>query len=290
MISDRPMRLIMAILIMAISATAATAQRRVTPVAPQAPGVQAPPPPQQQPVDPSRLVTTLDAQGNSVTVDTVTGREYVDSTMLLKPPPMEYPLLYQASVGINFWDPLMRAFGQKYGLGDVWAELNMHNRYFATFTFGLGSMTDTPVNKNYTFRTPVSPYFKLGAMYNFFYNSNPDYKLLAGLRYGFTPFRWSATDITVDEGYWDDPSHYSLDNIRHTTGYLEVVFGIRVNIWKSLSAGWTVIYHTVLHDSSSPHGQPMYIPGYGKRSGAITGNISLVYTIPINKKLPAAVE
>ena len=261
----------------------ASAQRRITPVRPAEPGKTATPE-QERPIDPSRLVTTTDAQGNTVTVDTVTGREYVDSTLLRKPPKMEYPKFFEVSAGLNVWDPVMRVFGQKYGLGDAWAELNMHNRYFPVFVAGVGNCKDTPANKNYTFEVPVAPYFKIGASYNFLYNSNPDYKLMAGLRYGFSTFKWSVTDVTVDEGYWDDPSHFALRDLSHTSGWIEVTFGLRVKIWRQISAGWTIIYHSVLHDTSSPHGEPMYIPGYGKRSGAISGNFSIVYTIPLNKK------
>lgn len=279
---------IIAVLLMLAAMLPAAAQRRITPVNPSTTGTQ--PVPQEKPVDPSRLVTTIDAQGRSVTVDTVTGREYTDSTLLKAPPPMEYPLIFEASAGINVWDPLMRAFGQKYGLGDIWAELNMHNRYFPSLAVGLGNCDMTPVNNNYTFHTPLAPYFKIGAAYNFLYNSNPDYKLLAGLRYGLSPFRWSVTDVTVDEGYWGTPTHYSLDNMSHTTGYLEVSFGLRVKLWRCISAGWNIVYHTIIHDSRSPHGEPMYIPGYGTRKGAVTGNVSIIYTLPLNKTHTPEVE
>lgn len=170
-----------------------SAQRRVTPVTPREPGST----PQittnlKQQVDSSRLVTTIDAHGNTVMVDTVTGLEFVDSTLLKAPPKMEYPLLHEVIAGVNVWDPIMRALGQKYGLGDVWAELSMHNRYFPFFAVGLGTINETPVDKNFTFKSPVAPYFKIGGSYNFFYNSNPDYRLQMGLRYGFTTYKWSA--------------------------------------------------------------------------------------------------
>lgn len=261
-----------------------SAQRRVTPVKPRDPGSTPAATDVTKTIDPSRLVTTVDAEGNSVTVDTVTGLEYVDSTLLKAPPKMEYPLLHQVIVGVNLWDPIMRALGQKYGLGDVWGEVSLHNRYFPYFALGVGSINDTPINQNYTFKTPISPYFKLGASYNFFYNSNPDYRLQMGLRYGFSTYKWSVLDVTVDEGYWDKPSHYSLNDLSHTAGYLEVTFGIKVKIAGNFSAGWTLVYHSVLHESKSPYGKPMYIPGYGKRNGAFTGNFSVMYTIPINKK------
>ena len=268
-----------------------SAQRRVTPVTPREPGST----PQittnlKQQVDSSRLVTTIDAHGNTVMVDTVTGLEFVDSTLLKAPPKMEYPLLHEVIAGVNVWDPIMRALGQKYGLGDVWAELSMHNRYFPFFAMGLGSINETPVDKNFTFKSPVAPYFKIGGSYNFFYNSNPDYRLQMGLRYGFTTYKWSALDVTVDEGYWGTPSTYSLKDIGNTAGYLEVTFGIKVKIAGNFSAGWTIVYHSILHESKSAYGNPMYIPGYGKRNGAISGNFSIMYTIPINKKTATEVK
>lgn len=268
-----------------------SAQRRVTPVTPREPGST----PQittnlKQQVDSSRLVTTIDAHGNTVMVDTVTGLEFVDSTLLKAPPKMEYRLLHEVIAGVNVWDPIMRALGQKYGLGDVWAELSMHNRYFPFFAVGLGTINETPVDKNFTFKSPVAPYFKIGGSYNFFYNSNPDYRLQMGLRYGFTTYKWSALDVTVDEGYWGTPSTYSLKDIGNTAGYLEVTFGIKVKIAGNFSAGWTIVYHSILHESKSAYGNPMYIPGYGKRNGAISGNFSIMYTIPINKKTATEVK
>ncbi len=268
-----------------------SAQRRVTPVTPREPGST----PQvttnlKQQVDSSRLVTTIDAHGNTVMVDTVTGLEFVDSTLLKAPPKMEYPLLHEVIAGVNVWDPIMRALGQKYGRGDVWAELSIHNRYFPFFAIGLGTINETPVDKNFTFKSPVAPYFKIGGSYNFFYNSNPDYRLQMGLRYGFTTYKWSALDVTVDEGYWGTPSTYSLKDIGNTAGYLEVTFGIKVKIAGNFSAGWTIVYHSILHESKSAYGNPMYIPGYGKRNGAISGNFSIMYTIPINKKTATEVK
>ena len=50
------------------------------------------------------------------------------------------------------------------------------------------------------------------------------------------------------------------------------------------------MYHSILHESKSAYGNPMYIPGYGKRNGAISGNFSIMYTIPINKKTATEVK
>lgn len=271
------------LMLVALTAIQMSGQRRVTPVQPTTPGT-TPTVERTKKIDKSRLVEMPDANGNIVLVDTVTGKEFVDSTLLAAPPKMEYPLLHEVIVGVNLWNGIMRATGAHYGLGDVWAEVSLHNRYFPFLAIGVDNCNDTPDGMNFTFRTPVSPYVKLGASYNFFYNSNPDYKLQMGLRYGFTNFKWSVDDVTVDEGYWNDPSHFSIADQKSTAGYLELTFGLKVKVFKEWSLGWTIIYHSILHETKSSVGKPMFIPGYGKRGSSMTGNFSLMYTIPINKK------
>lgn len=233
--------------------------------------------------DRTHVVEQTDVNGNTVLVDTVTGLEFVDSTLIQAPPPMIYPLWHEAILGVNVWDGIMRLTGQPHGIGDVWAEVSLHNRYFPYAAFGLGACRATPDGQNFSYRTPVAPYFKLGCAYNFLYNSDPAYKLMAGVRYGVSSYKWNLYDVTVDEGYWQDPSHFTLENQRSTTGYLELTFGIKVKIVGPLSMGWNVCWRSVVHQTASPHGEPMYIPGYGYRGNTIGGNFSVMYTIPLSR-------
>ncbi|MCM1076094.1 MAG: DUF6048 family protein [Bacteroides sp.] len=274
-------RLVLLALVLSM-ALGVSAQRRITPVQPTTPGT-VPNVEREKRIDRTHLVEQTDANGNTIFVDTVTGREVVDSLLLPAPPKMEYPLLHELIGGVNLWNPLMRAFGQHYGLSDVWAEVSLHNRYFPFLAIGVDNCNDTPDGSNFTFRVPVSPYFKIGASYNFFYNSNPDYKLQMGFRYGFTTYKWNVEDITVNEGYWNDPTHFALLDQKSTAGYLEITFGLKVKVFRSWSLGWNIIYHSILHETKNPSGKPMFIPGYGKRGSAVTGSFSLMYTIPFDK-------
>lgn len=276
-------RLMAVIAVIAAGVWDVSAQRRVTPVQPSAPGT-APRVERERRVDRSKLVEMTDAAGNKILVDTVSGTEFHDSTLLAAPPKMEFPLLHAVTGGVNLWSPLMRAFGQHYGLGDVWAEVSLHNRYFPFIAIGVDNCNDTPEGSNFTFRVPVAPYVKLGASYNFFYNSNPDYKLQMGLRYGFTTYKWNVEDVTVNTGYWDESSQFSILDQKSTAGYMEVTFGVKVRIVKNWSLGWTLVYHSILHETKNAAGKPMFVPGYGKRGSAISGNFSLMYTFPINKR------
>lgn len=224
-----------------------------------------------------------DEQGRTVYVDTVTGEQWMDSTALLPVVKMKYPLLDAASVSVDIWDPLMRAFGQDYGLIGFGAEVSLHNRYKPVFELGFGQACHRPSGNNYTYKTPLSMFMRIGMNYNFLYNSSPDYQFYGGLRYGFSSFKYSVDDVTVDAPYWDETASFGIPSQSASVGWLEVVFGLRVKLWGPLSAGWAFKYHSILHESKNTYGNPWYIPGYGSRSASVTGSFSLTYTFSLSK-------
>lgn len=269
-------------IIVLLSASVA-AQRKITPVKtkPATAGTVE----QEKEYDPKdHLAETKDAQGNTIFVDTLTGKEWVDTTLNKTDKRMQYPLWESVTVGVNIWDPVMKIFGQDYGGIDVWGELSLHNRYKPVFEFGLGSCNETPDGKNYTYKTPMAPYFRLGMNYNMFYNNDPRYQLVVGVRYGFTTFKYEITEATLNPGYWGEDYTFSVPQQSSTAGFFELVAGVRVQIFKQISLGWTVKYHSILHESKNAYGEPMYIPGYGKRGGSFAGSFSISYTLPLNKK------
>lgn len=238
----------------------------------------------------ANLVEMTDAQGRTILVDTVAGTEVVDSAALRVVPKMEYPLAYAASVGVNIWDPVMRLFGQKYGLIDFSAEFNMHNRYIAVFEVGLGQADNRPDDNNYTYKSPMSTYFKIGLNYNFLYNSSSDYMAMAGVRYGFSPFTFSITDVNIDSPYWQEDAPMTIPSQRVTAGYLEILFNLRLRIAGPVYLGWAFIFHTILHETKTPSGKPWYIPGYGTRNMPITGAFSVTYTFDLHKHKPTPLD
>ena len=229
-----------------------------------------------------------DENGNIVFIDTVTGVEWRDSTLLPKAPPMKYPLLHALNVGVNIWDPVMRAFGQKYGGADAFVNVSLHNRYLPTFEFGMGKADNTPEGMNFTYKSPLAPYFKIGCDYNFLYNSNPDYQFYAGVRYGFSAFKFSVENVTLDNEYWGDDMTFNIPTASVSAGWFEIGLGLRVKIAGNISAGWGIKYHSVLHQTHPATGDAWYIPGYGTESSSLSCTFNVVYTLPWQKpKAPA---
>ncbi|MDE6108755.1 MAG: hypothetical protein K2F72_00525 [Muribaculaceae bacterium] len=233
----------------------------------------------------ARSSSYVNDAGMVVWVDTLTGDQWVDS---MAPragiPKMQYGLLHSVSVGVDIWDAAMRLFGQDFGLVGFSAELNMHNRYIPVFEAGLGTAAHRPSGMGYNYRSPMAPYFRIGANYNFLYNSNPSYMFVAGLRYGFSAFNWEVNDITVESPYWDETATASIPSQKATAGWLEICFGLRVKLAGPISAGWMLKYHSMLHCTSGTHGSPYYVPGYGARNGALTGAFYITYTLPFRHK------
>ena len=274
----------------ALLALTAYAQRRITPVNTPATTTQSV---NELRGDTARInaerraasVSYVDDKGMLVWVDTITGEKWVDSLARTSGiPKMQYPLLHSVSVSADIWDAAMRLFGQDYGLVGFAAELNLHNRYIPVFEAGLGTASHKPSGGGYDYHSPMAPYFRIGANYNFLYNSNPSYILFAGLRYGFSTFRWEVRDVEVNSPYWQETAVFDIPRQSSTAGWLELCFGLRVKLWGPLSAGWMLKYHSMLHCTTTPYGKPWYVPGYGARSGALTGAFYLTYTIPFRHK------
>lgn len=235
-------------------------------------------------LDRSRLVEMTDSRGNKILVDTVTGKEFIDSAAIEKAKnvKMKYPLLHSATVSLDLFTPAMRAFGTKYGLGEVAAEINLYNRYIPVLEFGLGQAENTPDDNNYTYKSAISPFFRIGMNYNFFYGSNPDYMLMIGLRYGFSPFKFEVTDISQQGGYWNEPMTYNIPSQSVTAGYLQLLLALRVRIFDNFSMGWSIRYQSIMHESATPHGKAWYIPGFGARNRSLNATFSLSYTIQLS--------
>jgi hypothetical protein len=223
-----------------------------------------------------------DDNGNVFYIDTITGEKWVDSTALKAiKKQMKYPLLHSSSLGVNIWDPVMRVFGQKYGLTSAWLEMSFHNRYKPIVEVGLGHANYAPADGNFTYTSPLSVFFKLGLNYNFLFNSDPDYQFMAGLKYGFTPFSYSINNVTVNSPYWGETAQFDIPAQHATVGWFEFTLGLRVKLWGPISAGWEFKYHARLHESKNQYGDPWYIPGYGTRSSALAGSFSISYTLPL---------
>lgn len=186
-----------------------------------------------------------------------------------------YPTFNGISVGLNFGDAALMAFGQKYASFDAWVDVSLWNWLFPVIEAGIGYADTRPDNHNFSYKVKPSFFCKVGFNYNFLYKSNPDYQLYAGFRAGFSNFGWEASDVTISNSYWQNSSSFNMTGMRSTAWWGEVVAGIKVKIVSRFSLSWNIRWHfpfsvsgsqvSGLPDSLSDNAvsKPWFIPGYG---------------------------
>ena len=162
--------------------------------------------------------------------------------------------------------------------------MNFHNRYIPGIEVGLGTAKNTPDDGNYTYKTPLSLFMKIGASYNFLFSKNPDYQFLAGFKLGYSSFKYSITDVTVSNGYWQQDNKFDILDQKSNALWGELSLGIRVRIMRNISMGWNFKYNIMFNCKNNVNSTPWYIPGFGSRSRNLTGSFSVYYTIPLNQK------
>lgn len=193
-----------------------------------------------------------------------------------------YPLLTDMTLGFNFIDLPLMAFGQDYASVDVHATLNMWNRLQPVLELGMGWGRTSPDGLNFTYRAKPSPYVKLGANYNFMFKSEPRYQALLGVRLGYSAFRFEVSDIHYQNTYWREDIDLAIDGQHSHALWGEAVAGLRVAIWRQWSLGWTIRYHGLFNYGKNDNAQPWFIPGYGSKRQNIAFTFSVAYTIGKN--------
>ena len=191
-----------------------------------------------------------------------------------------YPLLYSANIGFNFFDGVLSLLGQKHSSYDVQASLSLYNWFEPTIELGIGFADNQPETSNFHYKGKPSFYGKFGFNYNFMYKSNPDYQVYLGIRFGYTSFNYSVTDIRINSDYWGQSNNFSITNQHSDSFYGQALAGLKVKIWKWFSLGWSMRYGFQMKQKLPANSNPWFIPGYG--TGALSATFSLIYTIPIH--------
>lgn len=203
---------------------------------------------------------------------------------------MQYPKLTSVIVGVNLWDPIMRIFGQSYGGIDFSAELSMWNRFHPIVELGVGQANSTPEDMNFTYKSNLALYGKLGLNYNFKYNNSPDYVALLGIRAGYSSFSYDIKDISLVNSYWSQSQTIDILNQKSNALWAELLLSLKVKLIGNISAGWAFRYHFLINYKKNTNSDPWYIPGFGTRESNMTGSFSLYYTIPLGKKQEPVIE
>lgn len=195
-----------------------------------------------------------------------------------------YPRLTDLSIGINLAEPLFMAFGQSYASADVNATLNMWNRIQPTVELGLGWANKSPDDMNFIYKGKPSPYFKVGANYNFLFKNTPDYQVFLGARLGYSTFSYDVTDVRYVNSYWNEDIPYAIKGERSHALWGEAGVGLKVKLFGQLAMGWMIRYHGIFDYGKNANSKPWFIPGYGPRGSSLGLSLGIFYTLPLHRE------
>ena len=192
------------------------------------------------------------------------------------------------AVGVDGVGFGMKLAGGRFANMEILGRVNILEKYFPIVELGIGECEREGEEQSTLFNTRA-PYFRIGADYCLTKKRNGN-RLFMGLRYGYSHFGYDYSNPDVEDPYWDSPKGMEMKDLKASMHWLEICFGIETKLWKYIRMGWSFRYKPRLSLSECEHGEPWYVPGYGKNGGTtFGGTVNLIFEIQrkaaLNKKI-----
>lgn len=192
--------------------------------------------------------------------------------------PKEVPVFCGVAVSADLVGAAMKAFGSDFSQMEAAVRINFKDKFFPVFELGYGSSDYVAEETGKEARTNA-PYMRIGMDYNFTKKHNGN-RLYAGVRYGFSSFRYDLEDPTFNDPVWNQAVPFHLDNEPGSAQWGEVLFGLETKIWKFIHLGWNIRYKARFVQHVNRQGEPWYLPGFGKNgTTSFGGTFNLIFEI-----------
>lgn len=194
------------------------------------------------------------------------------------------PVFRGLSLHFDIASPFMGLiYGRIYNY-EAQLDVNLYRRIYPIFELGYTSaIKELESGAKYMSR---APFFRIGLNYGLIRPVKRDGKLRSvksypfiGLRYAFSTMNYSIENVLVEDRYWGTSDIVGFDSPFAYSGWLEVVGGVRIDIYKGITMGWSARFKTLLHTTAPDKAYVWYVPGYGKSSAAAFAfNYTIGYT------------
>jgi hypothetical protein len=192
------------------------------------------------------------------------------------------------SVHADVASPIVSLLGGYARSYEVQLDVNLYRRLFPIFEIGYATANKEAMS-GIVYNTKA-PFFRLGLNYNLLKPFGDDDKSrsvqcypFVGVRYAMSPTLYNISNIVVDDPYWGTSHVRDFHDVDYV-GWVEVVGGVRVDLFKGLTLGWSIRLKTLLHTSASNKAYVWYVPGYGKTSNmGVMFNYTIGYTFYCGK-------
>ncbi|MFB9057543.1 DUF6048 family protein [Mariniflexile ostreae] len=198
---------------------------------------------------------------------------------------------YGLRVGVDT-GKIIRTFAEDDYKGfEISADFRYSNRLYIAGEVGTEDKTNI---NDYLDVTTTGSYFKAGIDYNLYQNwLDMDNMVYTGFRLGASSFNHTLNEFEVysTNQYW--APQYTSNTSQEFNGltalWLELIIGIKAEIFKNLYLGLNLQMKTLVTEKIPENFENIYIPGFNRTydsSGIGTGvGYSISYRIPIYKKI-----
>ncbi|MEG1573521.1 MAG: DUF6048 family protein [Bacteroidales bacterium] len=189
-----------------------------------------------------------------------------------------YPKFNGITIGVDIFNPIANAFGQKFGNYEVSIDAGFYNRFYPIYEAGICYANDKPDGFNYTYHVNPSFYNRIGLNYNIMYNKKIPGIFYVGIRYGFSFSDYEIRDITATSPYWDTKIEgLTIPGGKSFSQWGEAVIGLQVRLYKGFMMGWSLRYKLLFSSQQDGDARPWIIPGFGKRNNPLGVTFTLNY-------------
>jgi hypothetical protein len=158
----------------------------------------------------------------------------------------------------------------------VQGDIQLNKRLYAALETGFNrtSHSDT----NYTYKGS-GQYATIGVDYDFLKKKEKTEKnmVYGGIRYGFAHNSYEVPAYIIRSDYWGSNIPGAYPKTSMTAHWIELVFGLRVEVLKNFFLGWGVREKIMISNSASKEFPPIVIPGFG--SGTKNSQFDMTYTV-----------
>jgi len=192
------------------------------------------------------------------------------------------PITLKIKLGIEASGPVIHYFNKNILNTEGYIAIDLNEK--RTATLAAGYLDYTYSQYNYTFLNKGT-FIRLGMDFNIMKADKSLGKYFAGigLKYGLTRFTYEVPFIEKTN-YWGTTSS-SIPRKTCWGHFIEADPGVRAEIFKNFSMGWSVSIRMLLYTNTGADLKPVYLPGYGDASKNIATGMSyfLVWNIPYKR-------
>jgi hypothetical protein len=158
----------------------------------------------------------------------------------------------------------------------VQADAQINKRLYGAIEVGYNKTSHS--DTSYTYKGN-GEYVTIGVDYDFLKKREPQEKnmVYGGIRYGFAHNTYEAPAYAIHSDYWGSNITGSYPKTSITAHWIELVFGLRVEVLKNFFLGWGVREKIMVSNSASSEFPPIVIPGFG--SGSKRSQFDMTYTV-----------